>query len=66
MAAVTLARIDKAISGGVEMTDLVHYRLPLGPLGRLANRLFVQAQLREIFDYRWNKLEALFGKLPVG
>ncbi len=56
----------QAIPGGVEMTDLLHYRLPFGPLGNLANWLFVKAQLREIFDYRWNKLEALFGKMPAG
>ncbi len=54
----------KAIAGGVEMTDLVHYKLPLGPLGDLTNWLFVRAQLRQIFDYRWNKLETVFGKMP--
>ena len=53
----------KSIPNGVEMTDLVHYRLPLGPFGALANWLFVRAQLRHIFDYRWNKLETLFGKM---
>ncbi len=53
----------RAIPGGVEMTDLLHYRLPLGPLGAMANALFVKAQLKEIFDYRWNKLEGMFGKM---
>jgi len=53
----------KAIAGGVEMTDLVHYKLPLGPLGNLANWLFVRAQLRQIFDFRWQKLEEAFGKM---
>ena len=52
-----------AVEGGVEMTDLVHYKLPLGPLGRLAHWLFVKRQLQGIFDYRWNKLESLFGKM---
>ncbi len=54
----------RAIPGGVEMTDLVHYRLPLGFLGNLANRLFVRRQLTGIFDYRWKKLESLFGIMP--
>lgn len=54
----------KAISGGVEMTDLVHYKLPLGWLGDLTNRLFVRRQLNGIFDFRWSKLEAMFGKMP--
>ncbi len=51
----------KAIPGGVEMTDLVHYKLPLGPLGALAKWLFVGRQLDGIFEYRWKKLEQLFG-----
>ena len=53
----------KAIPGGVEMTDLVHYKLPLGPLGALAKWLFVARQLDGIFDYRWKKLEQLFGSI---
>lgn len=52
----------KSIAGGVEMTDLVHYRLPLGWLGNFAHWLFVKRQLKAIFDYRWNKLEEMFGK----
>ena len=52
----------KAVSGGVEATDLVHYQLPLGILGRFAHWLFVKRQLESIFRYRWNKLEQLFGK----
>lgn len=54
----------KPISGGVEMTDLVHYKVPFGWLGDLANTLFVERQLAAIFDYRWNKLEEVFGKMP--
>ncbi len=53
----------KPIEGGVEMTDLVHYRLPLGPLGTLAHALFVRRQLEEIFDYRYQVLEKRFGRL---
>jgi ligand-binding SRPBCC domain-containing protein len=56
----------KPIPGGVEMTDLVHYRLPLGPLGTLAQALFVKRQLQGIFDYRKVKLEEFFGKMPAG
>ncbi len=51
------------IDGGVEMTDLVHYRLPLGPLGDIAKLLFVKKQLDQIFDYRWKVLEEKFGTL---
>lgn len=51
----------KAIPGGVEMTDLVHYKLPLGPLGWLAYHLFVRRQVEGIFDYRYRVLEERFG-----
>lgn len=53
----------KTIPGGVEMTDLVHYKLPLGPLGVFAKWLFVGRQLEGIFEYRWKKLEQMFGTI---
>jgi len=43
----------KETSAGVEMTDIVHYKLPLGILGRMAHCLFVKKQLKQIFDYRF-------------
>ncbi|MFM2117721.1 MAG: hypothetical protein RL316_911 [Bacteroidota bacterium] len=52
----------KAIEGGVEMTDIVHYRIPLGPLGDFANTLFVRTKLKRIFDFRCEAVENLFGK----
>ena len=52
----------KPIPGGVEMIDIVDYKLPLGVLGRLAHPLFVKRQLKQIFDYRYNKLVELFGE----
>lgn len=53
----------KAVEGGVEMTDIVHYRLPLGVLGKIAHTLFVKKQLSEIFDFRFMAMEKRFGKL---
>lgn len=50
----------KEVPGGVEMTDLVHYRLPLGWLGNMANHFFVRKRLEEIFGFRRRKLEELF------
>ena len=47
---------------GIEMTDIVHYKLPLGILGDLANYLFVKKQLKGIFDYRFKVVEDLWGK----
>jgi len=42
------------------MTDVVDYRLPFGPLGRLVHWLVVRHQLRSIFDYRTAAIRALF------
>jgi ligand-binding SRPBCC domain-containing protein len=52
----------KEIPGGVEMTDIVHYKLPLWILGDIANTLLVTAQLREIFQYRFSAVEKRFGQ----
>jgi ligand-binding SRPBCC domain-containing protein len=52
----------KEIEGGVEMTDIVHYKNPLGFIGEMANVLFVRKKLRNIFAFRFKKTEELFGK----
>ena len=51
----------KEIPGGVEMIDIVDYKLPFGLLGRIAHPLLVKGKLNEIFEYRYNKLIELFG-----
>lgn len=50
----------KAIEGGVEMTDLVHYRVPFGFIGDLAHPL-VKRKLTEIFTFRFQKINEIFG-----
>jgi len=45
---------------GVLMKDIVNYGIPLGPLGRIANTVFVRKQLEGIFDYRLKAVEKLF------
>ncbi len=50
----------KEHNGGVLMTDIVHYKLPLGVLGRLAHQLFVKKQLQDIFKFRRQKADQLF------
>ena len=52
----------KAIEGGVEMTDIVHYKLPFWFFGDIANTLFVKKQLQQIFDFRFKVVEQKFGK----
>lgn len=56
----------KAIKGGVQMTDILTYALPLGPLGVIANKLLVKKQLDNIFDYRRKAIDDLFGKYKLG
>ena len=51
----------RSIEGGTEMTDIVHYRLPLWIFGHLAQILTVKKQLKQIFEYRFEKVEQLFG-----
>jgi len=52
----------RAIEGGVEMTDLIHYKVPGWLLGDIADKLFISKQLDDIFQYRYRKVEELFGK----
>lgn len=53
----------KEIKGGVEMEDIIDYKIPLGILGQLAHPILVKPKLEEIFEYRQTKLIELFGKL---
>lgn len=48
------------IESGVLMKDIVHYKAPLGPLGRLANRILIKKQLEEIFAFRRKTFDKLF------
>lgn len=50
------------VEGGVLMRDVVHYKVPLGILGRLAHPLIVRPKLEQIFSYRWEANERMFGK----
>ncbi len=52
----------KKIDGGTEMTDIVHYKIPLRWLGDAANAVFVRKQLNDIFRFRYEKTEQVFGK----
>jgi ligand-binding SRPBCC domain-containing protein len=56
----------KAIEGGVEMTDIVHYKIPFWFLGDIANTLFVKAQVKNIFEFRFAATEKKFGVWPGG
>lgn len=46
---------------GVEMTDIVHYKIPFWIVGDIAHSLFVRKQLKKIFDHRYEAILKRFG-----
>ena len=44
----------------VRMTDIVTYKPPFGFIGRLANTLFIEKQIKSIFEYRKIKMNEIF------
>lgn len=51
------------IEGGVELEDIIDYKVPLGILGQLVHTFLVKPKLEEIFNYRQQKLVELFGEI---
>lgn len=52
----------KEIEGGVEIEDLIDYKIPLGFLGQLLHPIIVKPKLNQIFEYRKAKIIELFGQ----
>ena len=52
----------KEIPGGVEMEDIIHYKIPFGFIGQLVQPILVAPKLNQIFNYRKVKLIELFGE----
>jgi len=52
----------KPIANGVEMIDIIDYKIPMGFIGDIMNSLVVRNKLKEIFNYRYKKMEELYGK----
>ena len=52
----------REIPGGVEMEDIIDYKVPFGILGQLVHPFIVKPKLDEIFEYRRMKLIELFGE----
>tara|TARA_R110000787_G_scaffold166642_6_gene279661 strand:- start:691 stop:1158 length:468 start_codon:yes stop_codon:yes gene_type:complete len=50
------------IDGGVEMEDIIDYKVPFGILGQMVHPFIVRPKLEEIFAYRQKKLIELFGE----
>lgn len=45
---------------GTKITDVVHYQVPFGLLGRLLHPIIVKPKLDQIFAYRTEQINALF------
>jgi ligand-binding SRPBCC domain-containing protein len=55
----------REVEGGTLMTDRVQYQLYLGPLGSLADMVWVRRTLERIFDHRRQTIERLLcGESP--
>jgi ligand-binding SRPBCC domain-containing protein len=52
----------KEIEGGIEAEDIIDYKLKPVFISKLVNIITVRKRLEEIFDFRRNKLEEMFGK----
>ena len=51
------------IEGGVEMEDIIDYKVPFGFIGRLVHPFLIKPKLTEIFNYRTKKLTEFFGQI---
>lgn len=51
----------RPIENGVEMEDIIDYKVPFGILGQMVQPILVKPRLEEIFDYRRKKLEEIYG-----
>lgn len=52
----------KEIEKGTEITDVVHYKLPLSLIANRFHAVLVKPKLEEIFDYRTKALVKMFGE----
>jgi ligand-binding SRPBCC domain-containing protein len=51
----------KQINNAVEMTDIVHYKIPFWFIGDLANAFIVRKKLRQIFEHRYKVIAEKYG-----
>lgn len=55
----------KPIHKGVEMIDIIDYKIPFGILGQLVHPIIVAPKLKEIFEFRKHALKEMFGEYKV-
>lgn len=52
--------INESPNGGLDLVDIIHYGVPFGFIGRIANSIIVRKKIEEIFNYRTKKIEEIF------
>ncbi len=50
----------REVPGGVEMTDIIDYKLPYGALGDILDFLIINQRLDQVFAYRREKIKEIF------
>lgn len=55
----------KAVQGGTFMQDILHYKVPYGPIGSVVDALFVEQKIDSIFKYRFHIIEEKFSDTAV-
>ena len=50
-----------AVDGGTEVVDILTYKMPMGKLGKLAYPLLVKGKIEDLFVYRKQELQEIFG-----
>jgi ligand-binding SRPBCC domain-containing protein len=55
----------KVVEGGTHMTDILHYKIPYGIIGSLANAFIVEKKIDRIFQFRYEEIERRFGKYDL-
>jgi ligand-binding SRPBCC domain-containing protein len=50
------------VEGGVKITDIVTYSLPMGYLGRLIAGKFIHRQITGIFEHRRKVIDTMFNQ----
>ena len=53
------------VDEGVLMTDILHYGIPFGPIGWLANKISVSNRIERIFEHRKSVIPQYFPKRQV-
>lgn len=53
------------VAEGVKMKDILHYAMPLGPIGQIVNAVFVGNKIEQIFAYREEMTQSIFSKNKI-